>query len=89
VRKNPGFELVGEGPSRTTGATDVTHRVRILKYGSRIEVEINGQVVCRWDDPGQPLGAGRSGLRSMSGVTMVAYDNFKVWAVSRKLPDRP
>jgi hypothetical protein len=89
MRKNPGFELVCEGPSRTTGATEVTHRVRILKFGPRIEVEINGLVVCRWHDPGQPLGAGRVGLRSMSGMTMVAYDNFKVWAVSRKSPNQP
>jgi hypothetical protein len=84
LRKNPGFTQVAEGPSLTSGPTDVTHRLRILKVGAHIEVEVNGKVIFRWDDPGKPLGAGRIGLRSMEGVTMVAYDNFKVWQIERK-----
>ena len=84
LRKNPGFKLVAEGPSLTTGPTDVTHRLRILKSGTHIEVEVNGKVVVRWDDPEKPLGAGRIGLRSMAGVTMVTYDNFMVWKVTKK-----
>ncbi|HEY8460911.1 MAG TPA: DUF1961 family protein [Blastocatellia bacterium] len=86
LRKNPGFKQVAEGPSLTTGPTDVTHRLRILKSGAHIEVEINGRVVIKWDDPERPHGAGRIGLRSMEGVTMVAYDNFKVWRVAAKQP---
>ncbi|HZS03636.1 MAG TPA: DUF1961 family protein [Blastocatellia bacterium] len=82
LRRNPGFSQVAEGPSLTTGPTDVTHRLRILKSGAHIEVEVNGKVVIRWDDPERPHGAGRIGLRSMEGVTMVAYDNFKVWQVT-------
>jgi uncharacterized protein DUF1961 len=84
LRKNPGFKQVAEGPSLTTGPTDVTHRLRILKSGAHIEVEVNGRVVIKWDDPERPHGAGRIGLRSMEGVTMVAYDNFKVWQVNAK-----
>jgi Domain of unknown function (DUF1961) len=84
LRKNPGFKQVAEGPSRTTGPTDVTHRVRVLKSGGHIEVEVNGRVVIKWDDPERPHGAGRIGLRSMEGVTMVAYDNFKVWQLTAK-----
>jgi len=84
LRKNPGFKQVAEGPSMTTGATDVTHHLRILKIGAHIEVEIDGRIVIKWDDPDRPLGAGRIGLRSMEGVTMVAYDNFKVWQVTPK-----
>src|SRR5215475_12943381 len=84
LRKNPGFKQVAEGPSLTTGSTDVTHRLRILKIGRRIEVEVNGKVVIKWDDPERPHGAGRIGLRSMEGVTMIAYDNFKVWQVTDK-----
>jgi len=86
LRKNPGFNQVAEGPSRTTGPTDVTHRLRILKIGAHIEVEINGRVVIRWDDPERSHGAGRIGLRSMEGAAMVAYDNFKVWRVTAKQP---
>jgi hypothetical protein len=73
VRKNPGFALVAEGPSLTTGPTSVTHHVRILKNGAHLEVEINGHVTIKWDDPEKPLGAGRIGLRSMDGVTVVSY----------------
>ncbi len=84
LRKNPGFKQVAEGPSLTTGRTDVTHRLRILKSGPRIEIEVNGKIVIKWDDTERPHGAGRIGLRSMEGVTMVAYDNFKVWQVTAK-----
>jgi hypothetical protein len=84
LRKNAGFKLVAEGQSLTTGATDVTHHIRILKFKSHIEIEINSKVVFKWDDPEKPLGAGRIGLRSMDGVKMITYDNFKVWGISRK-----
>lgn len=84
LRKNPGFNEVAAGSSRTTGDSTVTHYLRILKIGGHIEVEINHRVVVQWDDPGEALGAGRIGLRSMSGVTSIAYDNFKVSAVKRK-----
>jgi hypothetical protein len=72
LRKNPGFKLVAEAPSLTANSTVSPYRVRILKSGTHIEVEINGKVVIRWDDGGSPLGSGRIGLRSMEGVTMVA-----------------
>lgn len=84
MRKNPGFALVAEGKSLTTGPSDATVHVRILKVGAHIEIEIDGKTVLRWDDPGTPLGAGRIGLRSMEGVTLVSYDNFKVWKVSKR-----
>jgi hypothetical protein len=84
LRKNPGFALVAEGPSLTTGPTHVTHFLRVLKAGAHIEVEVNGNILFRWNDPGAPLGPGRIGLRSMEGVNMVTYDNFKVWQVALK-----
>ena len=84
LRKNPGFALEAQGRSLTTGTTDTTHRVRILKYGSHIEIEINGRIVLKWDDTGTPLGSGRIGFRSMEGVSLITYDNFKVWKISKK-----
>ena len=84
LRKNPGFKLVAEAPSLTAGSSVAPYRVRILKSGAHIEVEINGKVVIKWDDIDVPLGAGRIGLRSMEGVTMVTYDNFKVWELVPK-----
>jgi hypothetical protein len=88
LRKNPGFRQVAEGPSLTTGPTDVTHHVRILKVGPHIEVEINGQVVIRWDDPDKPLGAGRIGFRCMEGVDRVTIGGIKVWQVERRSVNR-
>ncbi|HRH45420.1 MAG TPA: DUF1961 family protein [Pyrinomonadaceae bacterium] len=84
LRKNVGFKLVAEGKSLTTGSTDVTHHIRILKVGGHIEIEINGKIIFKWIDAEKPLGAGRIGLRSMEGVSMITYDNFKVWKVSTK-----
>lgn len=84
LRKNPGFKLVAEGKSLTTDPTDVTYHIRILKIGEHIEMEMNGKVIYRWNDPEKPLSAGRIGLRSMEGVSLITYDNFKVWKVSKK-----
>ena len=84
LRKNPGFTLEAQGESLTTGPTDTTHRVRLLKYGGHIEIEIDAHVVLKWDDVGTPLGAGRIGFRSMEGVSLITYDNFKVWELSKK-----
>ncbi|MGH7784620.1 MAG: DUF1961 family protein, partial [Candidatus Binatia bacterium] len=87
LRKNPGFALVGEGDSLTLGPTNVTHHIRVLKSGGHIEIEINDRVVLKWDDTGTPLGPGRIGFRSMEGVSLITYDNFKVWKVSKKAVD--
>jgi len=84
LRKNPGFALVAQGRSLTTGTTDTTHHVRILKSGAHIEIQIDARVVLKWDDTGTPLGAGRIGFRSMEGVSLITYDNFKVWKLSKK-----
>ncbi len=84
LRKNVGFKLVAEGKSLTTGSTDVTHHIRILKVAGHIELEINGKIIFKWEDAENPLGAGRIGLRSMEGVSMITYDNFKVWKVAKK-----
>lgn len=84
LRKNPGFKLLAEAPS-LTGSSAPFYRVRILKSGAHIEVEINGKVVIKWDDADRPLGAGRIGLRSMEGVEMVTYDGFKVWELIPKM----
>ena len=84
LRKNPGFILEAQGQSLTTGTAATVHRIRILKSGGHIEIEINGRVVVKWDNTGTPLGAGRIGFRSMEGVSLITYDNFKVWKISKK-----
>ena len=84
LRKNPGFNEVASGPSLTSTSADFPCHVRILKVGPLVAVEINGHVILQWHDPA-PLGAGRIGFRSMSGVTTVAYGNLKVSQVTPKL----
>ena len=84
LRKNPGFKLVAEGRSLTTGATDKPFHIRILKFGGHIEMEVDNKIIFKWKDPEKPLGAGRIGLRSMEGVSLITYDNFKVWKVTSK-----
>lgn len=84
LRKNPGFTLAAEAMSLTTGATDKTFHIRILKFGGHIEIEIDGKTIFKWNDTEKPRGAGRIGLRSMEGVSLITYDNFKVWKVSPK-----
>lgn len=88
LRKNPGFKLLAEAPSLTAGSIAGSYRVRILKSGPHIEVEIDGTAVIKFDDANKPLGAGRIGLRSMEGVTMVTYDDFKVWELVPKMKRR-
>jgi hypothetical protein len=85
LRKNPGFQQLAAGESLTIGPSDVTHHIRLLKAGGHIEVEVDGKVVLHYDDKESPLRAGRIGLRSMAGVTRVAYGNFKVWQVENRL----
>jgi hypothetical protein len=89
LRKNPGFLEVASGPSLTTGPTTATFHYRLLKVGPRIAIEINGRTVIDWTDPGKPLGAGRLGFRTMSGVTTVSYRNFKVSSVVPQLSPPP
>ena len=84
LRKNPGFKLVAEGRNLTTGATDKPFHIRILEFDGHIEMEIDGKAIFKWNDTEKPLGAGRIGLRSMEGVSLITYDNFKVWNVTSK-----
>ena len=80
MRKNPGMHKLSNEYSRTDKCSDCEYRVRILKTGGLIVVEINGEVVNQVVDP-DPLGGGFIGLRNMMGVDRVSYDDFRVWSV--------
>lgn len=80
VRKNPGAKKLSTEYSRTDKCNDCDYRIRILKAGGLIAVEIDGIVVNQVIDP-DPLGSGYIGLRNMQGVERVSYDDFKVWSV--------
>jgi hypothetical protein len=80
IRKNPGANMLATNASLTDKCSDCDYRVRILKVGGNITVEINGTVVNHVIDP-DPHGGGYIGLRSMQGVDKVSYDSFKVWSI--------
>ncbi len=82
LRKNPGKKLVVQGPSNTIEGFDNEYQIRILKAANLIEVEVNGKRVLSWEDPDPPLGAGYIGLRNMSGIDQVSYDDFKVYEIT-------
>jgi hypothetical protein len=80
MRRNPGANKLSTEYSRTDKCSDCDYRIRILKTGGLLAVEINGEVVNQVTDP-DPLGGGYIGLRNMMGVDKVSYDNFEVWSI--------
>jgi hypothetical protein len=83
MRKNPGANKLSTEYSRTDKCNDCDYRIRILKSGGFIAVEINGEVVNQFTDP-DPLGSGFIGLRNMMGVDRVSYDDFGVWSLEKR-----
>ena len=81
MRKNPGANKLATEYSRTDKCDDCDYRIRILKRGGELTVEINGEVVNQVNDP-DPLGDGYIGLRNMMGVDKVSYDEFRVWSIA-------
>ena len=81
IRRNPGANILATNDSLTDKCNDCDFKVRILKVGGEITVEINGTVANHVTDP-DPHGGGYIGLRSMEGVDKVSYDDFKVWSVT-------
>lgn len=78
LSSHPGAIKLSTEYSRTDKCNDCDYRVRILKLGGQLAVEINGVVVNQVTDQ-DPLGSGYIGLRNMMGVDKVSYDDFKVW----------
>ena len=83
MRRNPGANKLSTEYSRTDKCSDCDYRIRILKAGGQIAVEIDGKVVNQVVDA-DPLGGGYIGLRNMQGVDRVSYDDFKVWSLKAK-----
>lgn len=85
IRKNYGFHLVAVGRDFIAGQGSGPHRVRLLKLGSRITVEVNGKIAVQWEDDGKTFGPvlkeGLIGLRQMAHTGESSYTYFKVWAV--------
>ena len=74
------MNMLATNDSLTDKCNDCDFKIRILKIAGTITAEINGTVVNHVTDT-DPYGGGYIGLRSMEGVNVVSYDDFKVWSV--------
>ena len=88
LRKNHGFFLTTCGVDRIMGQGTGPHRVRLLKAGGAIRLEIRGQLAVTLDDDGRTYGpvltGGYIGLRQMGHTRKMTYSSFKVYEVKRR-----
>ncbi|MHC4996936.1 MAG: DUF1961 family protein [Planctomycetota bacterium] len=84
LRKNPGRNIVAEGPRGISVTSQRPHKVTLIKQGARIRLFVDKRQIIDWTDDGkvngEVLGGGRIALRQMQW-TRFRYRNFKVWAV--------
>ncbi len=84
LRKNPGANIVHEGPVGIAADSTEVHQVRLLKDGGRIRLWVDDRTIIDWTDDVQVLGQayrqGKITLRQMQW-TQFRYRNFRVWGV--------
>ena len=87
IRKNQGFHLAAMGHDYLAGKGAGPHRVRVLKLGNQITVEVAGKIEVRWNDDGKTFGPtlkdGLIGLRQMAYTGECSYTHFTVWGVKQ------
>lgn len=74
IRRNPGFNLLGEAFDYHC-EKDKTYHVVLTKVGGNLSIAVDGQVYCRAMDK-QPLNGGLLGLRTYR--THLWWDNIRV-----------
>jgi hypothetical protein len=88
VRKNSGFWLVacGDDQIQGKGLGPGPHRVRLLKVGNKMQMEVNGLLSVEFEDDGKTWGPvwedGYIGLRQMNHLLSARYENMKVYRVT-------
>jgi hypothetical protein len=84
LRKNPGKNIVYEGPPGIDVSSDRPHKITLIKEDAHIRLFVDERPIIDWVDKGEvngaPLGSGKIGLRQMQW-THFRYRNFKVWEV--------
>jgi hypothetical protein len=84
LRKNPGKNIVNEGPPGIEANSDQVHRITLVKDSARIRLFVDDRLIIDWVDEGEvnggPLGTGKIGLRQMQW-THFRYRNFNVWSL--------
>ena len=84
LRKNPGKNIINEGPPGIDFTSDRVHKVTLIKEGTHIRLFVDQRPIIDLIDKGEvngpALGSGKISLRQMQW-TRFRYRNFKVWAV--------
>lgn len=84
LRKNPGKNIVSEGPPGIDHESDRVHKISLIKNDAHIRLFVNERLIIDWIDKGEvngpPLGTGKIALRQMQW-THFRYRNFKVWSL--------
>jgi hypothetical protein len=88
LRKNNKFHLLASGPVAVRPGSQQIHRVRLIKDGAHIQLQLDGKVSIDFTDPGGSrygpvYGGGKIGLRQMQW-TVARYRNFRVWELPPK-----
>ncbi len=85
LRKNDGFVLAACGEDRIAGRGEGPFRIRLLKVGPKMTLEVDGVVALEWHDDGRAngaaLGGGRLGFRTMAHTGAAEIANLRVHRV--------
>ena len=87
LRKNNKFFLISTGPVAIPDDSRDVHRMRLIKDGAHIQLQVDGRVSIDYTDSGGdrygPVYTdGKIGLRQMQW-TIGQYRNFRVWELKR------
>jgi len=84
LRKNPGKNIVYEGPPGIAAKSEAIHQVTLIKDEAHIQLYVDDRKIIDWVDDGavngSSLGAGKIALRQMQW-THFRYRDFKVWRI--------
>lgn len=84
LRKNPGKNIVYEGPPGIAAKSGAIHQVTLIKDEAHIQLYVDNRKIIDWVDDGAVnsgfLGAGKIALRQMQW-THFRYRDFKVWGI--------
>lgn len=89
LRKNPGANIVQEGPPGIPADSTAVHRLRLTKAGAHILLEVDDRTIIDWRDRGEVLGGayggGRLAFRQMQW-SKFRYRGFRAWQLSGSPP---
>ena len=85
MRKNNNFYLVTNGPPGIPPGSQAVHRIRLIKDGARIQLQVDGRVIIDYTDDGRRYGPvyrdGKIALRQTQWM-VAKYRNFCVYSLN-------